>query len=141
MFRSISINLKSTGVFVGVCPYPTNDVASFATNSDPPPPTGVRFEYSQELENGLGYRKYIIVEPPPGSNSSAEGVDFWAYHLKKSVFEEAARLGGMGGKLEWRECEFLEEEWKLALGMGKNEEGWRNLCNNPQMSVLVLWKE
>ncbi|KOS46685.1 hypothetical protein ACN38_g2309 [Penicillium nordicum] len=100
MFRSISINLKSTGVFVGVCPYPTNDVASFATNSDPPPPTGVRFEYSQELKNGLGYR-----------------VDFWAYHLKKNVFEEAARLGGMGGKLEWRECEFLEEEWKLALAM------------------------
>ncbi|GLA78713.1 hypothetical protein CBS63078_11144 [Aspergillus niger] len=78
MFRSISINLKSTGVFVGVCPCPTDDVASLAAKSYNGPLTGVRFEYPEALDNGLGYRKHVIVESPPGSDPSIQGVDFWA---------------------------------------------------------------
>lgn len=56
------------------------------------------------------------------------------------MFEEAARLGGMQGKLEWRECVFLDE-WRRELEVNEDEEGWRALRNNPQLSVLVVEKE
>lgn len=139
MFRSVSLNLKPAGVFVGVCYDATDDLAA-CTDQPVMRRVGVKLEYPEALDNGLGYRVHVFGSPPPGSDASIRGVDFWTYHLKKSVFEEAARAGGMRGKLEWHNCAFAGDEWRRELGLDGDDEGWRLLRERPQLSVLVLRK-
>lgn len=141
MFNCISTNLSPKGVFVGICMPPTDDVAGQARafNSEPLLARGgVRYEYGDELKNRDGFPCHVFAIPPPGSPPSVKGVDFWTYHLKKSVYEKAARNGGMNGKLEWRSCDF-PEDYQEELGL--SDEEWRIVQTYPQNHILVLWKE
>ncbi|KAM4067003.1 methyltransferase [Hirsutella rhossiliensis] len=143
MFRTISTNLKSGGVFVGICFHPTDDVTALASalHGGVWAETGVCYRYREELPGGIGYQVQVFGLPQPGAPPSVKGVDFMCYHLKKCLYEEAARAGDMQGRLEWRSCEFLGEEWRREVGLDGNDEDWRRLQECPPLSILVVWKD
>lgn len=139
MFRTISINLKSGGVFVGICLHPTDDVASFASGLDSSvwAKTGVSYQYREELPDGEGCRLRVF----GSSRKGCPGVEFGCYHLNKRLYEESARVGGLQGGLEWRSCAFLGEEWRREIGLDGDDQAWEALQRCPQLSILVAWKE
>lgn len=69
-----------------------------------------------------------------------DGVDFSTWHLKKEVYEQAARDGGMKGKLEWKREIFPGKEWKETYGL-TGEGEWRVREENPHLGILVVWKD
>ena len=134
MFRSISANLKDGGVFVGITPHPTDDVTAFADMTNEAQRTqetrwGVRVNYYEELESKEGWRTEVI-------GGVEHKVAFKNFHLKKSVYEEGARAGGMKGKLIWRKIQLPQEAldkmgpafWELYFTKG------------PHMGVIVVEK-
>ncbi|EHK20797.1 uncharacterized protein TRIVIDRAFT_49718 [Trichoderma virens Gv29-8] len=133
MFENISLNLKSGGVFVGIVPHPTDDLAKraeiykeAALNRYFP-----RNEYSDELDSGDGWKLRVFL--------SDDGVDFMTWHLKRSVYEEAARLGGMNGKLEWRQEMLGGEDERNKFGLTADE--WRVRVANPHAGILLVYKD
>ncbi|RFU78966.1 methyltransferase [Trichoderma arundinaceum] len=143
MFQTISMNLKPGGVFVGICPHPTNDLEPFArgTNNSAWAKTGVHYKYGLELPGGVGYKLRVFGSSSSSSNPSNGSVEFECYHLKKSSYEEAARLGGMKGKIEWQTCTFLDQEWRKEVGLEDDDDGWHSLQEYPLLSILLIWKE
>ncbi|PHH91961.1 hypothetical protein CDD83_9600 [Cordyceps sp. RAO-2017] len=143
MFRTISMNLAAHGVFVGICFHPTNDLESFAvgTNESPWRNSGVQYEYQHQLPGGIGYQIRIASFPPPGHPSPPDRVEFTSRHLRKCHYEEAARAGGMNGKIEWRLCEFLGDEWRSELRLEGDDEAWRKLQQHPPLSILMVGRE
>ena len=144
-FKTISLNLKPGGVFVATCPHPTNDVAELAAgiNKGGWKKTGLYYNYSTELEDGTGYNFRVHAEPksPDGSEAAQPApIEFDSYHLKKSVWEEAARAGGMKGKIEWQEVSYLEDGWRTLAGL-QDEEEWNTFQQYPQMAILRVWKD
>ncbi|KAL7940416.1 S-adenosyl-L-methionine-dependent methyltransferase [Trichoderma barbatum] len=133
MFTNISLNLKRGGVFVGVVPYPTNDLGKRAESYKKAPLRKYfpRNEYADELDSGDGWGLRVFL--------SDDGVDFMTWHMKKSVYEEAARLGGMKGRLEWRE-EILGGEY-TGEQSGLTTEEWRVRVANPHLGILLVWKD
>ncbi|KAH0492030.1 hypothetical protein TgHK011_003427 [Trichoderma gracile] len=132
MFTNISLNLKSNGVFVGVVPHPTEDIRKRAEASKQfllrqyfP-----RNEYVDELTSGDGWGLRVFL--------SDDGVSFMTWHMKKSVYEEAARLGGLRGRLEWRYETMGEESTRQQFGLTADE--WSVRVRNPHMGILVAWK-
>jgi ubiquinone/menaquinone biosynthesis C-methylase UbiE len=102
MYRTISANLEDGGVFIAVTPPPVEDLDDFVKswtnittrymNALP-----VQVDYYEKLESGEGWKTEI--------RSLTEGAQysFRNFHLRKTVYEEAARSGGLDGKLEWKE--------------------------------------
>jgi hypothetical protein len=60
------------------------------------------------------------------------------WHMKKSVYEEAARLGGLRGKLEWRDETLGTENSEQQFGLTADE--WSIRVQNPHLGILVAWK-
>lgn len=135
-FRNIASCLKPNGVMVAVCPNPVEDIDALATsiNAGPLPPTGVIYNYPRKLENAQGYVMDVKVQPPPSEPAETQPLHFSGLHLRKSLWEEAARAGGMQGRLEWKLCEFPED-------MHEDTDAWRFLRKHPQMAVLIVYKE
>ena len=133
MFRAVALNLKPAGVFVGIVPPPSDDVAGVAEVFNRPPLSELypRIEYTAELESGEGWHTHIFADD--------QGVDFWAWHLKKSVYEEAARQGGMMGRVEWRTKALLGPEWRDKFDLPP--DAWKVVEEWPHRGILVVWKE
>ena len=98
MFRNISMNLKPGGCFLGVVPPPTEDPAGFIhaeTKLRPPPiGSGLLWEsVTAEFEDGVAFHAH--------GDTSCGMVDFDCYHLKKHVYENAAKEAGMTGEVKW----------------------------------------
>ncbi|GLA78714.1 hypothetical protein CBS63078_11145 [Aspergillus niger] len=134
MFASIALNLKSGGVFVGVVPHPTENISQRASVYSKPPLNRLwpRKQYTKELKSGEGWDLRVFLND--------DGVDFLTWHLKKEIYEQAARDGGMNGKLEWRRELFPGEEWKETYGLTGQDE-WRVREENPHLGILVVWKD
>ncbi|KAM4067004.1 methyltransferase [Hirsutella rhossiliensis] len=132
MFQSISLNLTSDGLFVGVVPHPTNHLGprAAAHGKEPLNKMWPRNEYTEELESGDGWWLRVFLND--------EGVDFRTCHMKRQVYEEAARLGGMKGKLEWRHEMLLGDEWARGYNLTRHE--WEVREANPHLGILVVWK-
>ena len=141
MFRTIFMNLKQDGAFVGVCPHPTDDVCSLLSHSleNLWARTGVWYKYCEELDGATGNRFVVTAVPPTESAKDPLTIQFSTYHLKKSIYEEAARRGGFYNKLEWRRCKF-EDAWMEKLGLCGDASGWRMLREHPPLSILILRK-
>lgn len=98
MFRNVTLNLKDGGHFVSVTvPPSSNPIDSIKAEMKARPlPAGsgyLAYEPIKDVENGVHFRVYG--ETPVGDLS------FECYHLKKKIYEEAAREAGLKGKLEW----------------------------------------
>ena len=135
MFETISLNLKDDGVFVGITPHPTEDVGAFGDQCKEMEHTmGVGVDFMHELGNKQGWRTHVYAI----GKGELEGqrVDFENFHLKKTVYEEAARRGGMMGELEWRALRLPESEREKA-SYGVKEEHWEFAKRVPYFGVLV----
>ena len=134
MFRTISSNLKDGGVFVGLTPHPADDLDAFAhmTNDfekEQPHRWGVTVDYYEKLESGDGWKTEV-------TGHGTQKISFRNYHLKKDIYEEVARLGGMNGKVQWKRIELPsqaierwgEEYWDLFFKKG------------PHMGIMVVEK-
>lgn len=108
MYRTISANLKEGGVFIAMTPPPAEDVDEFsrewtrAINQylDALP---VQVQYYERLRSGQGWKTEI------SSFTKGAQFSFRNFHLRKNIYEEAARCGGLNGKLEWRERRIPDE--------------------------------
>ncbi|KAL9013473.1 MAG: hypothetical protein Q9173_001829 [Seirophora scorigena] len=97
MFRNIAMNLKPGGRFVGVTPHPTDDpraATEKALSVQPALYAGVTVNVTQAVHDGVATH---LVAPTRAGN-----VEFDAFYLRKSLYEESAREGGMLGALSWR---------------------------------------
>ncbi|KAM3553537.1 hypothetical protein MY1884_006619 [Beauveria asiatica] len=98
MFTSVAINLKSTGVFIGVVLYPIENL-----------------------------------------EARVEGTNFITYHLRPSVYKNAARAAGFKGRFKWRRKILLDDEmWRIKLRL--SEEEWTIKKKNPHLGILMIWK-
>ncbi|KID81542.1 ToxA protein [Metarhizium guizhouense ARSEF 977] len=94
MFRNMAQNLRPGAPFIAIVPHPTDDVGDRAEIYTKPPFNRMfpRNEYTEPLESGDGYGLRVLLDN--------NGVDFMTWHMKREVYEEAARLGGFQGRLE-----------------------------------------
>lgn len=102
MYRTISANLKDGGVFISINPPPAEDVDERAENwaaiqAQYLEVMPVRVDYYERLQSGLGWKTEIT------SLMKGAQFSFRNFHLRKIIYEEAARSGGLRGKLEWKE--------------------------------------
>ncbi|KAL9593456.1 MAG: hypothetical protein Q9219_007545 [cf. Caloplaca sp. 3 TL-2023] len=128
MYHTIALNLKPGGRFISVTPHPSDTPKALIQKAQEVRPIryeGIEVSVKREVEDGVETHLKAVMA---GGN-----VEFDAFHLKKSVYEEAAREGGLGGSLEWREVVISEEE------MRKDEE-WKTYLTVPHFAVLVIEK-
>ena len=102
MFENISAHLKPGGRFVTVMPHAEEDpmVCINRINLDFAEEYGYHVEYRGPHEPGYYVQLKFDVNPP---------VEFGNYYLPKSLYENAAREGGMRGKLTWEEITLPED--------------------------------
>lgn len=133
MFATIAVNLKPGGIFIGMVPHPTNDLEERANAYSKPPLSKMspRNVYTEPLDSGRGIGLHVFV--------TDDGVDFMTAHMRKNVYEEAARLGGMKGKLEWRREILLGDEWKSAYDFSDAE--WSIREQYPHLGMLVVARD
>lgn len=133
MFKMASLNLQDDGVFVTVVPHPTEHLASRAAAWNSPPMTAIRplYQYPHELESGEGWSLQIVL---------SDDVAFSAYHLLQHLYEEAARLGGFHGKIEWKREVLLGPEWLKQYQPEFTAEDWKIREANPMLGILVVHK-
>ncbi|PHH61525.1 hypothetical protein CDD81_316 [Ophiocordyceps australis] len=132
MFDTISLNLRPGGTFVGSVPHPTNHLAERALLYNSPPLNQIwpRNCYTHELESKDGWALRVYIDRC--------GIGFQTWHLKKSVYEAAARQGGLKGKLEWKSEIFLGDHWASRLGL--MDEDWTVRKDNPHLGIIVVSK-
>lgn len=97
-YRNIFVNLKPGGHYIGVTPPPTEEPAiHYAKECQMRPlPTasgGLYTVVTGEVEDGVIIHLH--------SDTLSGDLDFDTYHLRKSVWEAAARDAGFVNKIEW----------------------------------------
>lgn len=133
MYRTISANLKDGGVFIAITPPPAEDVDELAENwtrimAQYLEALPSRVHYYERLPSGQGWKTEI------SSLTKDAQFSFRNFHLRKSVYEEAARGGGMNGKLEWKERTIPE---RVATA---SDELSKMCVENTHTGVLVVEK-
>ncbi|KAL9596056.1 MAG: hypothetical protein Q9219_006042 [cf. Caloplaca sp. 3 TL-2023] len=143
MFRTAAVNLKpgGGGVFVAVTPPPTEEPRAHDERTAVVRPAelsgGVGLTVVGDVEDG-GVKVHV------GARFEEEGgIEFDYYHLRKGVYESAAREGGLVGDLVWRGLEIPErrggEEDDEA---GRREaEYWRSCGEHSHFGILMVWKD
>lgn len=138
MFRNIAINLKDGGRFVSITPPPSSDPVNSlnAENTARPMSAGgsgfLVYNHIRDVQDGVYHN--VHGDTPVGD------LDFECYHLKKEVYEEAAREAGCLGKLEWGVTKVPERylEGKGAGGASLKElETYQTV---PNYGLLVITK-
>ncbi|KAH0592015.1 hypothetical protein MHUMG1_10226 [Metarhizium humberi] len=132
MFRNVAQNLRPGAPFIAIVPHPTDDVGARAEIYTKPPFNRMfpRNKYTGPLESGDGYGLRVLVDN--------NGVDFMTWHMKREVYEEAARLGGFQGRLEWKREFLLDDVWKQRFDLTSDE--WQIREANPHFGILIAWK-
>ena len=110
MFANVSSHLKPGGHFVGITPHPAPDLDSFAELFDPTKldrdqgKYGATVAYAAILPEGYGYRTKVTAHVKPREMS------FESFHLRREVYEAAARDGGLNARLEWMDVRLPRTE-------------------------------
>lgn len=135
MFANIALNLRPGGVFVGVVPHPTDNIAERAAQYKPLDSPLKKLRPLNEYKGdeggetgGWALRVHL-----------ADGVNFLTCHMPRRVYEEAARAAGLSGRLEWREEVRLRDlDAKLA---GLTLKEWEVREATPHCGLLVVYKD
>lgn len=133
MFRNAQVNLKPRGHFVGVTPPPTDDPRGHterALAARPAQYGEVVVTIVKDVDKGVA--THLNARMKTGT------VDFDAYHLKKSVYEEAAREGGLEGALRWRGVDSPDIRGDVLESL--RSPAWEKYVAVPHFSVLVVAK-
>ncbi|KAL8848567.1 MAG: hypothetical protein Q9221_006400 [Calogaya cf. arnoldii] len=136
MFRLVAMNLKDGGLFVGITLPPTNDPTAFvkAERGVRPAPQGsggLLLTVTEEVE--VGIKMHVYADKASGE------VNFDCWHLRKDVYEEAAREGGLGGVLEWRTTDVTDEFLERREG-GASLEELESYRKVPHYGMVVVRK-
>ena len=75
------------------------------------------------------------------SEGGEEKFSFDAYHLKKEVYERAAREAGFGGKVRWIETRIPEGEGFRGDLPGVEGLGWGTYLDVPHWGMLIVVRE
>ncbi|ERF76238.1 hypothetical protein EPUS_04315 [Endocarpon pusillum Z07020] len=132
MFRHAAGNLRAGGSMLAMTPCASEDPVRHieeAAKVRPKAMGEVHLENIGAVEEGIRIRVWAGTEP--------EIVQFDSYHLRKSVYEKAARDRGFKGRLEWTDCRIP----KLARERGEYDEEWEKFAKIPHSSILVVTKE
>ncbi|KAL8949027.1 MAG: hypothetical protein Q9222_004836 [Ikaeria aurantiellina] len=137
MFRNIAINLKEGGHFVSITVPPAEDPMTSidAELKVRPPPEGSGGLYYSV--NGLvdeGVYFHVKGHTPLGN------VEFDCYHLKKSVYEEAARKAELKGELKWGLTDVPERYFRGEGPGGAGIEELESYKTVTNYGVLVIEK-
>ena len=128
MFECIRMNLKEGGIFVGITQPPAEDMTRDAEllKMDPWKKYGVSMRLKEET--GDGYKTRVVL-----GLVSSETVEFENYWLRKSVYEESARKGGV--QIDWKAITLPEKHVEV---LGRFDDGfWDDELSSPHMGLLV----
>ncbi|KAL8993910.1 MAG: hypothetical protein Q9169_005984 [Polycauliona sp. 2 TL-2023] len=137
MFRNIAMNLKEGGRFVSITVPPAEnpmDPINAELRVRPPPEGsgGLYYWVNGDVDDGVYF--HVKGYTPVGD------VDFDCYHLRQSVYEEAAREAGFKGELIWGKTE-VPERWLRGEGEGgATVEELKTYGNVTNYGVLVVEK-
>ena len=132
MFRNIAFNLKAGGWFVGMTPHPSEDPRGQVEKAlcARAPCGGVKVTVKRDVDDGV--ETHLVAKTEAGI------VEFDSICLRKSVYEESARLAMLKGTLEWRHViipEDLEHKFK-----GGSDRSWDTYLRFSYFGVLVVGK-
>ncbi|MCJ1280031.1 hypothetical protein MMC21_007856 [Puttea exsequens] len=134
MYANIALNLKDGGHFVAVTVPPTQDIPAqyAAERAARPNGSGALFVHTTgELQDGNMAHCHAQTE--------VGDVDFDFFHLRRSVYESAAREGGLSGRLEWMDVRVPGEGVERVEGLDTDEE-IASYNRVPHLGVLVIAK-
>jgi SAM-dependent methyltransferase len=137
MFRNVATNLKDGGRFVSITVPPSSNPID-SINSEikaRPMPAGsgyLTYVPIKDVEDGVYFRAHG--ETPLGDLS------FNCYHLKKELYEEAAREAGLKGNLEWGLTKVPERYLKGDGPGGASLTELETYKTIPNYGVLVITK-
>ncbi|KAL8710517.1 MAG: hypothetical protein Q9220_004950 [cf. Caloplaca sp. 1 TL-2023] len=135
MFRNISANLKEGGRFFGIVPPPYEHPLEHVEATRRKKPRYFEHmivEHTGNVEDGISARLTVNLEQ--------EQFSFENYLLRKSVYERAARQGGMNGTLEWI-SEVLPKDMSQICGDGDSVElDALTAQETPQFAILMVEK-
>ena len=137
MFRNVAVNLREGGHFVSVTIPPAEnpiDSLNAETNYRPPPEGsgGLYYEYIKDVEEGIFFHCH--------GHTPIGDVSFDNYHLKKSVYEEAAREAGLKGEWSWGCTSVPERYWTGEYPGGASMEELETYKTVPNYGLLVASK-
>jgi SAM-dependent methyltransferase len=137
MFRNIAMNLKDGGRFVSITVPPSShpiDSLNAESNARPMPAGSgyLIYNHIRDVEDGVYFR--VHGETPVGD------LNFECYHLKKELYEEAAREAGLKGKLEWGVTKVPERYLKGEGPGGASLVELETYKTIPNYGVLVITK-
>ncbi|RDW90927.1 hypothetical protein BP5796_02092 [Coleophoma crateriformis] len=137
MFRNIAMNLKDGGRFVSITPPPSsNPIDSLNAEANARPlPAGsgyLIYNHIKDVEDGIYFRVHGAT--PVGD------LTFDCYHLKKELYEEAAREAGLNGKLEWGLTKVPERYLRGEGPGGASLVELETYTTVPNYGVLVIIK-
>ena len=103
MWRTVALNLKPGGYFVGTTPMPSEDPKANSLRIEKVRPMwkgNVNHVFLREIEDGIVER--IVFLPLPGTKADEKGekMELETYCLRKGVWEDGAR--GAGFEISWR---------------------------------------
>ena len=130
MWKNIAVNLKPKGRVVALVPFQTENPTEHQRKCEKERPFGeavVAATVLEELEDGVKCRITACVKPQP--------VVFDQFHLKKSIYECAAREAGMQGELDWQNLKILDhmkDHPMVSL--------WQTFMRVPHASILIVSK-
>ena len=137
MYRNVALNLKDGGRFVAVTPPPTNDPAAFMQEERAARPResggsgGLVYDFKAAVEDGCLFHAH--------ADNRLGDVDFDFYHLRKEVYEAAAREGGFRGELTWGVTSIPDEAFKDREG-GASVKELESYKVTPHYGILVVAK-
>ncbi|KFY37422.1 hypothetical protein V494_04760 [Pseudogymnoascus sp. VKM F-4513 (FW-928)] len=137
MFRNVAMNLKDGGRFVSITlPPASNPIDSINAEARArPEPDGsglLVYKHIKDVEDGVFFG--VHAETPVGK------LYFDRYHLRKEVYEEAAREAGLKGKLEWGVTEVPERFLTENPQGGATLREVETYMSVPAHGVLVITK-
>lgn len=137
MYRNIALNLKDGGHFVSVTVPPAQDPtasvnAEFSTRPPPEGSGGLVYYYIKDVEDGIYFHVH--------GDTEVGDVDFDCYHLRKDVYEAAAREAGLKGELKWGVTSVPERYLKGKGAGGASMKELESYKSIPNYGILVIAK-
>ncbi|OAL37881.1 hypothetical protein AYO20_02714 [Fonsecaea nubica] len=141
MFANIAAALRPGGRFVGITPHPAADLDAFAAAHATPAAQatmrrfGVSVAYlSPPLASGEGYHTRITAHVQPVD------ISFDNFHLRREVYEDAARRAGMRGPITWRTVRLPKTDDESRADYGVGFDYWDGCEERPHFGILVVEK-
>ncbi|TQW00976.1 hypothetical protein V2A60_002004 [Cordyceps javanica] len=136
MFDNIALNIKPGGFFVGVVPYPTEDLAARGRACKEPPLRDIYpfLDFTRPLDDDSGWWFTCHVD---------ETLNFECAHHRKSVFEEVAAAAGFTD-IEWSPANLPREDFISPGAVVKHDlppEVYKAYTSVGILSVIKIYKK